>query len=112
GGSAGGAGEQGLGLGMRLAAAGSPVIIGCRSAERAAAAAAGLGSGPGILGMANEDAAQTADVVIVAVPWEGHRELLASLAGPLAGKVVIECGDPVEVDGRRRHPAGGGEGDR
>ena len=96
----GGTGDQGLGLAMRLAAAGNPVIIGSRSAERAAAAAAGLGSGPGILGMANEDAAQTADVVIVAVPWEGHRELLASLAGPLAGKIVIDCVNPVEFDDR------------
>ncbi|HKA99128.1 MAG TPA: NADPH-dependent F420 reductase, partial [Streptosporangiaceae bacterium] len=66
----------------------------------AAGAAAGLGGGPGIRGMANEDAARTADVVIVAVPWEGHRELLASLAGPLAGKIVIDCVNPVEFDDR------------
>ena len=96
----GGTGDQGLGLAMRLAAAGNPVIIGSRSAERAAAAAAGLGGGPRIRGMANEDAARTADVVIVAVPWEGHRELLASLAGVLAGKIVIDCVNPVEFDDR------------
>ena len=32
--------------------------------------------------MANADAARESDVVIVAVPWEGHRDLLASLARP------------------------------
>ena len=86
----GGTGDQGQGLARRLAAAGNPVIIGSRSAQRAAAAAAGLGGGPGIRGMTNVDTARAADVVIVAVPWEGHRELLASLVEPLAGKIVID----------------------
>jgi len=26
--------------------------------------------------------------VVVAVPWQGHRDLLASLAGPVAGPVA------------------------
>ena len=80
----GGTGDQGRGLARRLGAAGNPVIIGSRSEERAAAAAAELGGG-NIRGMANRDAARAGDVVIVAVPWEGHRELLASLAPDLAG---------------------------
>jgi 8-hydroxy-5-deazaflavin:NADPH oxidoreductase len=100
----GGTGDQGRGLARRLAAAGNPVIIGSRSVERAAAAAAGLGSGLGIRGMANEDAARAADVVIVAVPWEGHRELLAALAEPLAGKIVIDCVNPVGFDSRGCYP--------
>jgi len=62
----GGTGDQGRGLGYRLAAAGNPVIIGSRSAERAEATAAELGSG--VRGMANADAARESDVVIVAVP--------------------------------------------
>ena len=41
----GGTGDQGRGLAYRLAAAGNPVIIGSRSAERAQAAAAELGAG-------------------------------------------------------------------
>ncbi len=94
----GGTGDQGQGLARRLAAAGNPVIIGSRSAQRAAAAAAGLGGGPGIRGMTNVDTARAADVVIVAVPWEGHRELLASLVEPLAGKIVIDCVNPLGFD--------------
>jgi len=103
----GGTGDQGRGLARRLAAAGNPVIIGSRVAARAAAAAAGIAAEPGIAdirGMANEDAARAADVVIVAVPWEGHRDLLTTLAGPLAGKVVIDCVNPLGFDGRGAYP--------
>jgi NADPH-dependent F420 reductase len=98
----GGTGDQGRGLAYRLAAAGNPVIIGSRSAERAQATAAELGAG--VRGMANADAARESDVVIVAVPWEGHRELLVSLAGPLAGKVVIDCVNPLGFDKRGCYP--------
>ena len=92
----GGTGEQGRGLARRYALAGHRVIIGSRSAERAAAAAEGL---PGqVSGAANADAAAAAEVVIVAVPWDGHRELLAELAPVLAGKVVIDCVNPLGFD--------------
>ena len=100
----GGTGDQGRGLASRLAAAGNPVIIGSRSAERAQAAADELGGAPRIRGMANPDAAREADLVIVAVPWEGHRDLLASLAGPLAGKIVIDCVNPLGFDKRGAYP--------
>jgi NADPH-dependent F420 reductase len=106
----GGTGDQGRGLARRLAAAGNPVIIGSRSAPRAAAAAAGLGGEPQIRGMANEDAARAADVVIVAVPWEGHGDLLASQAGALAGKVVIDCVNPLGFDSRGAYPLEVAEG--
>jgi 8-hydroxy-5-deazaflavin:NADPH oxidoreductase len=106
----GGTGDQGRGLARRLAAAGNPVIIGSRSAERAAAAAAGLGGELAIRGMVNEDAARAADVAILAVPWEGHRELLASLASALAGKVVIDCVNPLGFDSRGAYPLAVPEG--
>lgn len=100
----GGTGDQGRGLARRFAVAGSPVIIGSRSQDRAAAAAASLGEDLGIRGMTNQEAATAADVVIVAVPWEGHGALLASLAGPLAGKVVIDCVNPLGFDSRGAYP--------
>ena len=96
----GGTGDQGRGLARRFALAGNPVIIGSRSAERAVAAALALGGDLGILGMANPDAAAAADVVIVAVPWDGHVDLLKSLAAPLAGKIVIDCVNPLGFDQR------------
>ncbi|HET7245481.1 MAG TPA: NADPH-dependent F420 reductase [Streptosporangiaceae bacterium] len=100
----GGTGDQGRGLARRFALAGNPVIIGSRSAERAVAAAQALGADLGIRGMANPDAAAAADVVIVAVPWDGHRDLLRSLAVPLAGKIVIDCVNPLGFDQRGCYP--------
>jgi len=106
----GGTGDQGRGLARRFALAGNPVIIGSRSAERAASAAQALGADLGIRGMANPDAAAAADVVIVAVPWDGHVDLLKSLAAPLAGKIVIDCVNPMGFDQRGAYPLAVPEG--
>jgi NADPH-dependent F420 reductase len=106
----GGTGDQGRGLARRFALAGNPVIIGSRSAERAVAGAESLGADLGVRGMANADAARAADLVIVAVPWDGHGALLKSLAPALAGKVVIDCVNPLTFDQRGAHPVAVPEG--
>ncbi|HEY2305182.1 MAG TPA: NADPH-dependent F420 reductase [Streptosporangiaceae bacterium] len=106
----GGTGDQGRGLARRFALAGNPVIIGSRSAERAVAAATALGTGLGIRGMTNPEAAAAADMVIVAVPWDGHGDLLESLAAPLAGKIVIDCVNPMGFDQRGCYPLPVAEG--
>ncbi|MCK9925244.1 NADPH-dependent F420 reductase [Frankia sp. AgPm24] len=95
----GGSGPQGGGLGLRFAQAGHLVLIGSRSTERGEEAAAKL-AGPGlrIEGADNATVAARADVVIVAVPWDGHRETLESLRGPLTGKIVIDCVNPMGFD--------------
>lgn len=92
----GGTGPQGKGLALRWAKAGIKVIIGSRSAERAEATAAELGDG--VSGADNATTAADADVVLVAVPWEGHGDLLASLRDQLAGKIVIDCVNPLGFD--------------
>ncbi|MQA86574.1 MAG: NADPH-dependent F420 reductase [Streptosporangiales bacterium] len=94
----GGTGDQGRGLARRLAMAGHRVLIGSRSEQRAAAAAEGLGAGLPVRGLENAAATREADVVIATVPWEGHRDLLASLSGELAGKVVVDCVNPMGFD--------------
>lgn len=96
----GGTGPQGRGLARRFAAAKIPVVIGSRSAERAAEAAAELARATGgdVTGADNEGAARAGDVVVVAVPWDGHAELLAGLASDLAGKVVVDCVNPLGFD--------------
>lgn len=96
----GGTGPQGRGLARRFAAAGIPVVIGSRSAERAEQAAKDLANANAgaVSGTANQAAARQGDVVIVAVPWDGHRELLESLREALAGKVVVDCVNPIGFD--------------
>jgi NADPH-dependent F420 reductase len=94
----GGTGPQGLGLARRLAASGLPVVLGSRDPARAAAAAEPLtAAGLPVRGADNAGAA-AADVVIVAVPYEGHRALLEGLAPQLAGKVVVDCVNPLGFD--------------
>jgi NADPH-dependent F420 reductase len=92
----GGTGPQGRGLARRFAAAGYQVVIGSRSAERAAAAAADYPGLP-VSGMANADAAG-ADLVVVAVPYDGHAELLGELAPKLAGRIVVDCVNRIGFD--------------
>jgi 8-hydroxy-5-deazaflavin:NADPH oxidoreductase len=94
----GGTGDQGRGLGRRLAMAGHRVLIGSRDAARARLAADEIGGGPLLDGGLNHDIAVAADVVIAAMPWEGHGEMLDSLSGPLGGKIVVDCVNPIGFD--------------
>lgn len=98
----GGTGPQGRGLGYRLARAGHPVVLGSRDAGRAEAAAKELRALPGVTapidGAANEDAVRGAGIVLLAVPYQGHAELVASLADALAGKLIISCVNPLGFD--------------
>jgi hypothetical protein len=99
----GGTGAQGRGLARRLAMAGHSVILGSRDPARAADTAtayadAGDVSGAGSVSGAGNAEAARAELVIVAVPYEGHADLLASLAGELAGKIVIDCVNPLGFD--------------
>ncbi|MBW5254235.1 NAD(P)-binding domain-containing protein, partial [Streptomyces sp. P01-B04] len=77
----GGTGPQGRGLAYRFARAGQSVIIGSRAADRAQAAADELGHG--VRGADNAACARDSDVVIVAVPWDGHAKTLESLRDEL-----------------------------
>jgi NADPH-dependent F420 reductase len=92
----GGTGPQGRGLAYRLAGAGQQVVIGSRNAVRAASTAAAMGEG--VRGADNATTARESDLVIVATPWEGHAELLTTLREELAGKIVINCVNPLGFD--------------
>jgi 8-hydroxy-5-deazaflavin:NADPH oxidoreductase len=104
----GGTGPQGRGLAVRLAAAGQRVLLGSRDAERASEVAvdvaeraegiAAEGVQVSVKGGANVDVAGASDLVIVAVPFDGHAATLAGLATPLAGKIVVDCVVPMAFD--------------
>ncbi|GAA0415413.1 NADPH-dependent F420 reductase [Acrocarpospora corrugata] len=106
----GGTGDQGKGLAHRFALAGHRVLIGSRNADRAYAAAAELAIAGTVEGGENAVVAAEADVVIVAVPWEGHAATLSALAGELAGKIVVDCVNPLGFDKQGAYPLTVAEG--
>ena len=90
----GGTGPEGMGLALRLGLAGEPVFIGSRDAARAVAAAESLrdqGVTAEIQGGLNEEAAERADTIVVAVPFEAQRAVLESVRERLRGKTVVDA---------------------
>lgn len=99
----GGTGPQGKGLGYRFGLHGHTVVLGSRSAERAEATAVELADRVpemAVSGADNLAAVESAEVVLLAVPYGGHDDLVASLAPALSGKVVISCVNPLGFDKR------------
>jgi 8-hydroxy-5-deazaflavin:NADPH oxidoreductase len=101
----GGTGDQGRGLARRLALSGHSILLGSRAAERAAAAAQSVtdslpDGAASVRGLTNAEAAAEAELVVVAVPYDGHAALLADVAKQLAGKIVVDCVNPLGFDER------------
>jgi hypothetical protein len=95
----GGTGKEGSALAIRWALNGYKVIIGSRSAEKAAAAAAQMNAELGaeyLVGMSNEEAAQAATTVVLSVPYDAHRATLESVSTHLKGKVLIDLTVPLK----------------
>ena len=94
----GGTGREGSGLALRWAKAGHRVILGSRDAAKAAAAAvamnARLGSS-GITGLANRDAAEAADIVVLTVPYGAQRATVAEVSAALNGKILVDATVPL-----------------
>jgi len=91
----GGTGAEGSGLATRWARAGYRVILGSRTAERAAEAAAGLAEHGPIEGAVNADAAAAADIVVVTVPYAAQRATLHDIATAATGKIVVDVTVPL-----------------
>ena len=96
-----GTGNVGGSLGRAWARQGHEIIFGVRDPERPQALVQEIGK----LGRAASvaDAVAAAELVALAVPWDAAQDVIRS-AGNLAGKVVIDCTNPVELgmDGIRR----------
>lgn len=96
----GGTGAEGSGLAVRWAAAGHPVVIGSRSAEKAEAVSAELsellpeGSAP-LTGMTNAEAAAAGDIVVLSVPYDSQAAILEQIAGGCQGKLLVTVSVPL-----------------
>src|ERR1700730_7996989 len=89
----GGTGKLGSAIARRLAKAGRKVILGSRSAQSAAQAAAELGFG--LTGLTNADAAKAGGIVIVTVPFAAQELTLREIAPHVAGKIVVDTTVPL-----------------
>jgi len=94
----GGTGNLGGALAVRLSAPGVKIIIGSRDAEKAKKAVEtlkpNLRAGE-IVGTTNREAVKDANFVVIAVPYEGHAQMVSDLKGQLAGKIVIDSVVPL-----------------
>jgi NADPH-dependent F420 reductase len=98
----GGTGPEGLGLAVRFAAAGHAVIIGSRSPERAQEAAAKVKAKVAraqVDGRLNEEAVEAGEIVLVTIPFAGHRDTLKALAPAIGGKIVVDVVSPLAFEG-------------
>jgi len=94
----GGTGHEGRALAMRWAAAGHPVIIGSRDAERARAAAEALKRqvmGSSITGTDNRTAAERCDIAVLTVPYAAHRATLNGVRNALRHKILVDVTVPL-----------------
>jgi NADPH-dependent F420 reductase len=104
----GGTGPAGRGLAVRLASVGHEVILGSRDGDRAEQVASEVreraaGRANGVTGGLNEQAA-SADLVVLATPWESALQTVQGLREPLAGKVVISMVNALVKNGREMLP--------
>ena len=74
-------------------------MIGSRTSEKAVKAAGEimqlLEGSSSVVGTTNLEAAQQAEIVVLAVPYAGHRETLESLKEALQGKLLVDVTVPL-----------------
>jgi NADPH-dependent F420 reductase len=101
----GGTGKEGTGLALRLAKAGHDVVIGSREPDRARAKALELSAACAgkVEGGTNREAAEQGEIVLVTVPFAGHRALLEELRDALASKIVVDTVVPLDFKARHTY---------
>lgn len=95
----GGTGKEGKGLAYRWALAGHHVTIGSRSIDKARSASESLASilpkDITIAASENLEAAEAADIIVLTVPFNAHRDMLEFVKKSVQGKLVIDVTVPL-----------------
>lgn len=97
----GGTGNEGKGLAYRWAASGYEVIIGSRNLEKAQSAVkdvkalAKAEKELTISGLENTNAAISADIIVVTIPYKYHKDILEKLKPHVQGKTVVDVTVPL-----------------
>src|ERR1700688_5129808 len=94
----GGAGELGFGSALRWAQAGADVAIGSRDAAKAQEAAARVKQAvpeANIAGFDNPQAAGSAGIVVLAVPFSAQAGILKSIKPALKNAILVDTSVPL-----------------
>jgi len=105
----GGTGNLGKALALRLARPGMRVVIGSRDETRGRQVAEELNRKLGegsVEGKVNPEAVKGAEIVVIAVPYEGHGQMVRELKEVLKGKIVIDAVVPLKKGRPFIPPAG------
>ncbi|HUQ40775.1 MAG TPA: NADPH-dependent F420 reductase [Acidimicrobiales bacterium] len=104
----GGTGPAGSGLAARLAANGNEVILGSRSVERAEEVCEGIKQRwPDrtlTLSAGDNLKATSADIVVVATPWDSAAAVVSELCEQLEGKVIVSMANALAKVGDEFQP--------
>ncbi|GAC1415738.1 MAG: NADPH-dependent F420 reductase [Actinomycetota bacterium] len=96
----GGTGPAGYGLAARFAKIGLSVAVGSRSVERAEEAKAMVLErvpNAAVQAAVNAEVIAAGDVVFLTIPFQAQRRTIDTLAGDLAGKIVVSMANPMWV---------------
>ncbi len=94
----GGTGAEGSGLALRWANAGHRVIIGSRDPAKAKALADQFNAQLGtemLSGAASDAAVETAEIVVLTVPYASQLEMVRALKEKLQGKILVDVTVPL-----------------
>jgi len=86
-----GNGNMGGALGKLWSSRGHKIMFGSRNPEHVKTMA---GISPNVNSGSIPDAVRFGDVMLLAVPWQGVENVFG-LAGPLPGKIIIDCTNPL-----------------
>jgi NADPH-dependent F420 reductase len=90
----GGTGKEGTGLALRWASVGYKILIGSREAEKAKKTADDINLRLGtksVEGFSNADAVKKVSICVLTVIPSAHMQILDSLRGDLAGKILVDA---------------------
>ena len=94
----GGTGDLGSALTMRWSNAGYRIIIGSRDKDKAQAAASKINQSLGkdfVRGMTNLEAARSAEIIVLTVPFTNHQAIVEEISQAAQGKIVVDTTVPL-----------------
>jgi NADPH-dependent F420 reductase len=108
----GGTGKEGSAIAARFAKAGVRTLIGSRDAMKAQNTANKINEEfkiKNVEGYTNRDATAKADIVLLAVPYDGMKPILEDIKPAASGKVIINIASSLDAEKKSRariNPAG------